>query len=157
MPSKIADRDGLLFDVHYGHWYNLKCERLYRHLDVTLSLVQLIGGSASGLAVLSQSGVLLSVAGVLLATASALSLVVQPGVKVERHCRAKQAYTRLMASADSTDIEHLAQQLASVRADAPTGPKFLEDPAYNATLRSMGYETGFISIGRFQRALSAIA
>lgn len=157
MSAKPANHDDLVFDVHYGHWYNLMCERLYRHLDVALSLVQLVGGSASGLAVINQSGVVLSVAGVLLAVASALSLLVQPGVKVERHGVAKRAYTRIMAEADALDADELSKRLASVRVDAPTGPSVLEVPAFNATLRAMGYDTGFATATRLQRAVAAMA
>lgn len=157
MPEKIASHDDLIFDVHYGHWYNLMCERLYRHLDVTLSLVQMVGGSASGIAVMNQSGAVLSVAGVLLALASAFSLLVQPGVKVERHGLAKRAYTQLMSEAGSLDADQLAKRLADVRVGAPTGPRVLEVPAFNATLRAMGYDTGFADATCLQRALAAMA
>lgn len=151
------EHDDRAFDVHYGHWYNLKCERFYRHLDVTLSVVQMVGGSASGLAVLNQSGLILSISGVLLACASALSLTVQPSVKVERHSRAKNAYVRLMAEMGSLDTVELAKRLADVRADAPTGPQWIEGLAFNATLRSLGYGSGFVETTRLQRVLDAVA
>lgn len=147
----------LMFDVHYGHWYNLKCERLYRRIDVVLNAVQLVGGSGAAFAVISESGALLATVGVFLALAAALSLLVQPATKAEAHGRAKRGYIKLMALGPKLEAETLAERLADVRVDAPTGPTALEGPAFNATLRAMGYDSGFVDMSRFQRLANALA
>jgi len=149
--------DDHMFDVHYGHWYNLKCERLYRRFDVMLSFVQLVGGSGAALAVINQSSGLLGVVGVCLAVAATLSLLVQPAAKAEAHARAKRAYTRLMAEGIKLDADALALRVAEVRVEAPTGPTALEAPAYNATLRATGRDTGFMRQGPLGWLANAIA
>lgn len=147
----------LLFDVHYGHWYNLMCERLYRRLDVLLNLLQLVGGSGAAVAVVSQSASVLAGVGVVLAVTSAIALLVQPAIKAHTHGLAKGGYTLLMSDGPQLQPHELAVRLAQVRMGAPTGPQSLQAPAFNATLHAMGYTTGFMETGRMQRLVAALA
>lgn len=154
--TQAPSHDDLMFDVQYGHWYNLKCERLYHHIDLLLNITQLVGGSGAALAVVNQSPGLLALVGVALAFAAAVSLLVQPGAKAERHARAKAGYTRLLASGLAMLPVQLAERLADVRVDAPTGLSALQNPAFNAALRAAGYAEGFAPITRVERAVDAL-
>lgn len=154
--TNAPSHDDLMFDVQYGHWYNLKCERLYRHIDVLLNVIQLVGGSGAAFAVVSQSPALLAAVGVALSAAAAVSLLVQPGAKAERHARAKAGYTRLLASGLTMHPVQLAQHLADVRVDAPTGLSALQNPAFNAALRAAGYAEGFAHVTRVQRMVDSL-
>lgn len=155
--THAPSHDDLMFDVQYGHWYNLKCERLYRHVDLLLNITQLVGGSGAALAVVNESPGLLALVGVALAFAAAVSLLVQPGAKAERHARAKAGYTRLLASGPAMQAAQLAERLADVRVDAPTGPAALQNPAFNAALRAAGYKEGFATVTRFESVVDAIS
>jgi hypothetical protein len=147
----------LMFDVQYGHWYNLKCERLYSRFDLFLNLIQIVGGSGAAFAVASKFTPLLSFVGVCLVVAATLSLLVRPGAKGDAHARAKRDFTKLIAEGPTLPAGELAARLAQVRSDAPTGPKVLEAPAFNATLHAMGYESGFMAETRIQKIASALA
>lgn len=155
--TAASTHDDLMFDVQYGHWYNLKCERLYRHVDLGLNFVQLLGGSGAAFAAINQSPALLAGVGMVLAASAAVSLLVQPGVKAERHARAKAGYVRLISSGPAMPAEHLADALAEVRTDAPTGPAVLEVPAFNAAMRALGHTDGFAAESRAQRVVNVLS
>ncbi|MGJ7487715.1 hypothetical protein ACSFA2_20800 [Variovorax sp. LT2P21] len=135
------EKDDLSFDLKYGYWFNLLCERLYSRLDVLLNFVQLVGGSSAALAALNDSPKSVVTAGVALATCAAVSLLVQPSVKAERHRVARCNYLTLDARLDGGSTEGLVMALADLRREAPIGFGILAVPAFNATLRATNRET----------------
>lgn len=128
----------LVTSVRYGYWFNHLCERLYSRIDVALNFVQLVGGSAVAVATLQSFPTAATTSGMLLAGAAAVSLLMQPAVKAERHLRAKCAYLDLEARAWDMSAQELMKQLTELRKAAPTGWDVLSVPAFNATVRAIG-------------------
>lgn len=153
-PDTIED---LSLDVYYGHFFNLKCERLYGRLDLLLNLVQLVGGSAAVLAVLGSRQELLGAVGLVLALAAALSLLVSPGAKAVRHAIVKDKFTALMGRYKTMSPEDLAKVIADYRVGAPAGIQLLELPAYNASASALGREDAVSPLSRFERVAQALS
>jgi len=129
-------KDDLSFDLKYGYWFNLLCERLYSRIDFLLNFVQLVGGSGAALAVVNGSPQLVVTAGLALAVCAAISLLVQPAIKAERHRVTRCGYLSLDAKLESNRIDGLVVALADLRREAPIGLGALAVPAFNATLRA---------------------
>ena len=147
----------LVTNVRYGYWFNHLCERLYARLDLVLNAVQLVGGSAAAYGAMQSQASLSAGAGVCLAVAAAVSLLVQPAIKAERHRRAKCDYLDLESKAWALSFEQLNVQLMEVRKAAPTGIDALAIPAYNATLRAIGETTALLKESAVQRIARALA
>lgn len=130
----------LVSDVRYGYWFNAKCEAAYAHFALFLSLLQLVGGSLAVASLLKDSTLLSAWMGGTLAVAAALSLLVGPSVKAERHRQAKNVYLELEGRAWTVTAEQLQIDLAHARAGAPIGIALLSVPAFNATMRAIGAE-----------------
>ncbi|MEJ8852637.1 hypothetical protein [Variovorax rhizosphaerae] len=141
----MNDHD-LSFDLKYGYWFNLLCERFYSRVDFVLNFVQLVGGSGAALAVINESPKQVVVAGLALAICAAVSLLMQPAIKSERHRVARCTYLTLDARLASEQREGLVIALADLRREAPIGLGVLGPPAFNATLRAMGQEDGVRSL-----------
>lgn len=134
--------DDLQFDMQYGHWYNATCERFYRRIDLITNFVQLVGGSGAAMAAVAGRPTLVVLSGMALASCAAISLAVQPGIKAERHQRAKCAYLAINRDAFKLDDVALHEAIAQAQQDGPVGVGALQMPAYNATVRAMGREHG---------------
>lgn len=154
MTNTIED---LSLDVHYGHFFNLKCERFYRRVDLLLNVVQLLGGSAAMFVVMSDQPHLLTGAGVALASAAALSLLVGPAAKAANHAFVKDRFTALIGRYRSMNPDELAQVIADYRVGAPVGIDSLAMPAYNAAALAMGREDAVAPLSGVQRVAQAIA
>ncbi len=153
-PRDEAERHELTSGLSYGYWFNLLCERFYARVDFVSNAVQLVGGSAAAFSVLQSRADWTTAAGIGLALAAAVSLLVQPAIKAERHRRAKCAYLELEAKAADLSTAELRRELARVRGDAPTGIDALAVPALNATLRARteaGAEPVFVRESALQR------
>ena len=135
-------RDDLTFDTHYGYWYNLACERFYSRIDFALSFVQLVGGSGAALGVVSGSPNWVAASGVALACCAATSLLVQPAVKAERHCRTKCEFLAIKGRLHQMGDDDLCAEVARVQSAGPAGLGALAKPAYNSTLYATGRESG---------------
>lgn len=146
----------LVSQVRYGYWFNHLCERLYGRIDLVLNFVQLVGGSAVAVASLQSYPRVATVAGLFLAAAAAVSLLMAPAVKAERHLRAKCGYLDLEARAWDIQFAALMNELTALRRDAPGGWDVLAVPAFNATVRAIG-GTATIPETRLQRFARAIA
>lgn len=144
------DKTELFFDIQYGYWFNLKCERFYRHLDLFINTLQLVGGSGALVAVVSGIPWLLATVGVALAFASSVSLLVQPAIKAGRHEAAKNSFVKLLALHRKQDADSLESAIASIRAEAPAGLSFLEQPAYNAAVCAIGRDDARVDLTRFE-------
>lgn len=147
----------LVSNVQYGYWFNHYCERLYSRLDFLLNVVQLVGGSAAAFGALQKNPKLSAAAGIALALAAAVSLLVQPSIKAERHRRSKCEYLELEAKAWQLSFQELKTELMLIRKDAPTGIDALANPSYNACLRAIGADTKPIHVSWMQRIAFAFA
>jgi hypothetical protein len=147
----------LTFDIHYGYWFNLACERFYRHVDITLNFVQLVGGSGAALAVINGSPGSVVAAGLLLAVCAALSLLIAPAVKAERHLQCKHRWLELKPMIATTDEPTLAQLVAQAQANGPAGIAALAVPAFNRTMCATGRENALRPESRLQKLASLLA
>lgn len=137
----------LTFDIHYGYWFNLACERFYKRWDVILNFVQLVGGSGAALAALDGNNRLVVFAGLLLAVCAALSLLLQPGVKAEQHIQAKARWLALKPQIPLLDDAALAKEVAAAQASGPAGVGALAIPAFNACMCATGQEGKLRPVG----------
>jgi hypothetical protein len=144
----------LHFDIQYGYWFNLKCERFYRHLDLLLNIAQLLGGSGAVLSVFGGYSDWLAAVGVLLATTSALSLLMQPAIKAGQHSAVKSQFIRLLASRKIQPAAATETTIATLRADAPAGLSLLEQPAYNAAVQAIGRQDACVTLTRAESAFN---
>ena len=142
------------FEIEYGYWYNLACERLYRRIDVACNLVQLVGGSAAAAAALGGRGALVVGAGLLLALAAAVSLTVQPAIKGERHMRSKCQYLDAKRLSDESAV---AAAIIDAQASGPAGFGALAMPAWNAAARAMGREDSAQALRWWERLADFVA
>lgn len=141
------------FDIDYGYFYNLSNERFYSRLDGLLNFVQLVGGSAAAAGAMQSDAKLVVGAGVALAVCAAISIVVQPAVKAERHCQMKTRWRELLAYKG----DDIADQAAKLQASGPIGMGILAMPSYNAALRSRQHDdTGCRELSWLQKMVSAI-
>lgn len=147
----------LTFDIHYGYWFNLACERLYRRIDVALNFVQLVGGSSAALAALNNSPSFVVAAGLALAVCAALALLVQPSVKAERHLQAKCRWLALKPKALVMPDAELAVLVADAQANGPAGIGALAVPAFNATVCATNREDRRRPERLIERVVSALA
>ncbi|AGU50355.1 hypothetical protein VAPA_1c32690 [Variovorax paradoxus B4] len=146
----------LVSQVRYGYWFNHLCERLYGRIDLCLNFVQLVGGSAVAVATMQSVPSVATIAGVLLAAAAAVSLLMHPAVKAERHLRAKCGYLDLEARSWDVESAVLMRELTELRKGAPAGWDVLAVPAFNATVRAIGSDATIPETGlqKFARALA---
>lgn len=142
----------LHFDIQYGYWFNLKCERLYRHLDLLLNIAQLLGGSGAVLSVFGGYSDWLAAVGVLLAATSALSLLMQPSIKAGLHAAVKNQFVKLLAARKTQTASVTEASIATIRAEAPAGISWLEQPAYNAAVQAMGRQDARVNLSRAESA-----
>lgn len=147
----------LVTNVRYGYWFNHFCERLYARLDFVVNAVQLVGGSAAAYGALQSHPWLSAGSGVALASAAAVALLVQPGIKAERHRRAKCGYLALETKAWKLPFDELNAELMQARSDGPTGIDALAVPAYNATLQAIGAAAEPLKTSLVQRLALALA
>lgn len=150
-------RDDLIFDTHYGYWFDLLCERFYRHVDVVLNIVQLVGGSSAAAGAMSGNAMLVVASGVALALCAALSLTIQPAIKAERHERHKQVWLDLKGRMLGIDDDALAAAVAQAQAGGSAGIGALGTPAFNATLRATGRKADMVAVSWWQRVAAALA
>lgn len=144
------------FDVHYGYWYNMMCEKFYSRCDLAFNLVQLVGGSAAAAGVVASRPSLVAFSGVMLALAAAFSLAWQPGIKAERHRHAKEAWLDLKGEMHAmTDAELIVSCTKLQKQE--TGMTSLNLPASNAAMRSLGYRDGFVQLTPWQRLVERLA
>lgn len=135
-------RDDAIFDMHYGYWFNLACERFYRNIDFTLNFVQLVGGSGAALGALSGRPVLVVASGLGLAACAALALLMQPGVKAEQNRVSKCQYLAIKERLLKLNDEELHAAVVQAQRDGPAGIGALAVPAFNATLDATGRANG---------------
>lgn len=150
-------RDDLIFDVHYGYWFNLACERYYKHIDFVLSFVQLVGGSSAAFGAISGAPSAVVASGLALAACAALSLTVQPGVKAEQHVQAKCRYLDIKARLPGLSNDDLNAQVVDAQRAGPAGIGALAAPAFNSTLGAMGRADGLRRLSWLQRVASFVA
>lgn len=149
--------DDQIFDIEYGYWYNAACERFYRRIDFACNFIQLVGGSASAGAALGGRADLVVFSGLMLASAAAVSLTVQPAVKVERHERAKCAYLAIKRRRHQADEAAIHEAITDAQAGGPVGVGALAIPAYNDAVRAMGREQGVRPLNWRERIAAFIA
>ena len=144
------------FDVHFGYWFNAMCESLYRRVDMVCSLAQLVGGSAAAAGVMTARPAWVAASGVVLAVCSATSLVVQPGVKAERHARCKCQWLEIKGAMVDMSDAALRMQVVSAQ-KGELGITTLSLPASNAAMRALGYQDGFAPLTWWQRMVGRLA
>ncbi len=154
--TAISTKEELSLDVQYGYWFNLMCERFYKHLDLGINVVQLVGGSGAAFAVMNSTPDLMAVVGVLLAASASVSLLIQPAIKAAAHERVKADYTLLMAASRSMNVDELDQAIAQIRSKSPAGPGRIANPAYNAAVQAMGREDAVVKLSFMERLFSAV-
>jgi len=150
-------KDDLAFDVHYGYWFNLACERFYKHIDFAVNFVQLVGGSSAALGVVNGSPNWVVASGLALAVCAAISLLVQPGVKAEQHLQAKCRYLAIKGKLHAMTETDLASEVTEAQRSGPSGIGALGKPAFNSTLHATGRTDGFKNLGLLEKAASLVA
>lgn len=146
-----------LFDLEYGYWFNLSNERLYRHLDTLLNLVQLVGGSAAAIAALQKEPQAVVFAGIALAVCAAIALVVQPGIKAEQHRACKAQWRAIKGGAAGLGDDALHRAVTDLQGSGPLGLAALAVPSYNAAVRATGREDQVRPVSWVQRLTGALA
>jgi len=147
----------LTFDIHYGYWFNLACERFYKRIDVLLSFVQLTGGSGAAVAAINNNSSMVVAAGMALSVCAALSLLIQPAVKAEQHVQAKVRWLALKPQIALLDDARLAQEVAAAQSAGPAGIGALSIPAFNASMCATGQEGRQRLVGLAGRIASAFS
>lgn len=150
-------RDDLIFDTHYGYWFNLACERFYKHIDFVINFFQLVGGSGAAFAAMNGSSAAVVACGVALAVCAAISLQVQPGVKAEQHTQAKCRFLAIKARMQGLSDDVLATEVVQAQSNGPAGIGALATPAFNSTLCAIGRESGLRPLTLIQRMASCVA
>ncbi|NQW92670.1 MAG: hypothetical protein HQ446_01290 [Polaromonas sp.] len=150
-------RDDLIFDTHYGYWFNLACERYYKHIDVAVNFVQLVGGSSAAFAAVTDQSFAVVASGLALAACAAISLTVQPGIKAEQHLQAKCRYLDIKGRLLALSDEALNAEVVDAQRTGPAGIGALATPAFNSTLHAIGRTDGFRPLSRFERMASCVA
>ena len=150
-------KEDLVFDVHYGYWFNLACERYYKHVDFGLNFVQLVGGSSAALGAINSSPGLVVASGLALAATAAISLLVQPAVKAEQHAQAKCRYLALKGKMQDMPEAELSKELADAQMAGQAGIGSLAKPAFNSTLHAIGRDDGHRPLTLIERLAVAIA
>ena len=150
-------RDDLIFDTHYGYWFNLACERYYKHIDFVINFVQLVGGSSAALAAITGAPSAVVASGLALAACAAVSLTVQPGIKAEQHLQAKCRFLDIRGQLPSLSDDALNAKVVEAQRAGPAGIGALAAPAVNSTLHAMGKTDGFRLLNRLERMASYVA
>lgn len=146
-----------LFDVEYGYWFNLRCERFYRRVDTGLNLVQLVGGSAAALAAMQNDARAVVFSGVALAVCAALALLVQAGSRAEQHRACKGQWRSLKGNAAGLGDEALHRAVTELQGSGPVGLASLAMPSYNETVLATGREDQVRPVSWLQRLVGALA
>lgn len=150
------ERYQIEYDVHFGYWYNVLCEKFYARCDLVFNLIQLVGGSAAAAGVVAAKPVLITASGIMLAVAAAFSLAWQPGIKAERHRQAKDCWLDLKAEMLELTDKQLVAACARLQKHE-TGMTSLNLPAANAAIRSLGHKDGFAELTAWQRFVQRLA
>jgi hypothetical protein len=150
-------RDDRLFEIEYGYWFNLANERFYRHVDVVLNLVQLVGGSTAALGAMQKSPEAVVASGLALALCAALSLLVSPGVKVEQHRICKGQWRVLRGKALTLDDTALLLAVTDIQGTGPAGIGALAVPAYNSTVLASGRGDAARDLSTWQWVVARLA
>lgn len=150
-------RDDLIFDTHYGYWFNLACERYYKHIDVAVNFVQLVGGSSAAFAAITDRPFAVVASGLALAACAAISLTVQPGIKAEQHIQAKCRYLDIKGRLPGLSDEALNAEVVDAQRAGPAGIGALAVPALNSTLQAMGRTDGIKPLRMLERIASSVA
>jgi hypothetical protein len=150
-------RDDLIFDTHYGYWFNLACERYYKHIDFAVNFVQLVGGSSAALAAITDRPTAVVASGLALAACAAISLTVQPGVKAEQHLQAKCRYLDIKKSLPGLSDDALNTQVVDAQQSGLAGIGALAVPAFNNTLHAMGRVDGIKPLSRLEHMARWVA
>lgn len=150
-------RDDLTFDTHYGYWFNLACERFYKHIDFTTNFVQLVGGSSAALGAVNGAPLLVVGSGLALAACAAVALLVQPAVKAEQHLQAKCRYLAIKGKMHTLTDSELSEEVTEAQRSGPAGIGALSKPAYNSTLHATGRTEGFKDLGWQEKVAAFVA
>lgn len=150
-------KDDLIFDTHYGYWFNLACERFYKHIDFAANFVQLVGGSSAALGAINGSPTLVVGSGLALAACAAVSLLMQPAVKAEQHLQAKCRYLAIKGKMHALDDAALSAEVTEAQRSGPAGIGALAKPAYNSTLHATGRTEGFKDLVWLEKVASFVA
>lgn len=135
-------KEDLVFDTHYGYWFNLACERFYKHIDFGVNFVQLVGGSSAALGAVNGSPGLVVGSGLALAACAAISLLMQPAVKAEQHLQSKCRYLSIKGGMHAMSDAELSAQVTEAQRSGPAGIGALASPAFNSTLNATGRSEG---------------
>lgn len=146
-----------VLDVRYGMRFNVLCERAYRRVDMLLTAVTVIGGSAAAVAWVNRSPEWAAASGLVLAVLSVLQVVAAPGRAAVEHRMAALEYARLDARAQGLALEQLDAELRLLQAQSPSGVALLAVPAFNANVRSAGREECVRALSWRERVASALA
>ena len=150
-------RNDLIFDTHYGYWFNLTCERFYKHIDFVINFVQLVGGSSAALAAINGAPSAVVASGLALAACAAVSLTVQPGIRAEQHLQAKCRYLDIKGRLAELSDAALNSEVVNAQRTGPSGIGALAVPAFNHTLHALGRDDGIRTLSTLERLASCVA
>jgi hypothetical protein len=92
-----------------------------------------------------------------LAVCAALSLLIQPAVKSERHAACKSAWRTLRGDEPTLSDIELTQRVTQLQASGPAGISALADPSYNATAQALGRTDAVVKLSFAQGFAKSLA
>lgn len=147
-----------VMDVRYGVRFNEMNERFYRRLDMTLTALSLVGGTAAVGSLLAQLPSLAAFASIAVASVATCQAVFRPQEAALRHNEFRRRFADLDARAPSMDLQVLDAELRRLQGEAPAGLSGLALPAFARNLRSHGFDASAVEadVGPWGRALDAV-
>lgn len=160
MSEETRPRDfaEAVMDVRYGVRFNEMNERFYRRLDMTLTALSLIGGTAAVGSLLAPAPGLAALASIAVAGAAVCQAVLRPQASAVRHNEYRRRFADLDVRAPGLDLPALDAELRRLQGEAPAGLSGLALPAFARNLRSHGLDASAVEaeFGRWGRALNAV-
>jgi len=133
-----------VLDVLYGVEFNDLNVRFYRRLDGLIATLNLVLGSAAAATLIAKLPGLAGWSGLAIAVLSAIQKTVNPADKALKCAEHRAKYGDLAGRAAEMSLAGVDKELRALQATGPDTIAALAIPAYNANLRSNGYEAHVI-------------
>jgi hypothetical protein len=130
--------------------------RLFGRLRKIIAFIGMLGASAAVYSLISKSATAAGVYGLVVAILSAFDLVFDPCGAAAAHMRDKQALLSLRSRVAKLSLPRIDSELASIRKDASTTLRSLENLAHRNNLRSNGHPVDHLSLGCFEKIFDVI-
>lgn len=145
------------FDANYGRICAGLEARLFSRIAGVFDAMELLGGSAAMVGVLSTHSAVAVVGGLMLAAVPILNRALGPAEKAWRSRATGEAFVALLRDGPSLADEEFERRLRSVQLAAGDYVEALRFVSYNAALDEAGESAGHFALTRWQRMVKAIA